>query len=247
MNASPKRAIVVGASRGIGAACVRELVARGYQVGAVARSSTELHALSQEASLAGKVHTRVHDVKDREDIPRAFHEMVEQLGGLDMIVYATGIMPKITPETYDTKSDWELLQVNLLGCVGWFNEAAVLFKSQKRGRIVGISSIAGDRGRRGYPAYNTSKAAMNTYLEALLNRLARDGVTVTTIKPGYVATAMTEGMQKLFWVAQPEQAASQIIQAGEAGVRSRYVLRRWWLIAQVIKSIPSVIFRRLDI
>jgi short-subunit dehydrogenase len=88
---------------------------------------------------------------------------------------------------------------------------------------------------------------MNTYLEALRNRVSRDGVTVTTIKPGYVATALTEGLEKMFWVASPETAARQIINAAESGKHTRYVLRRWWLVGFVIRSIPSFIFRKMDI
>ena len=187
------------------------------------------------------------DVTDFDVIPERFKQIVEELGGLDMIVYAAGVMPEINPDTYDFAKDRAVIEVNLLGCVAWLNQAAPLLAAQGSGAIVGVSSIAGDRGRHGYPVYNTSKAAMNTYLEALRNRVARQGVSVTTIKPGYVATVMTEGMEGLFWVATPEQAGRAIVNAAEAGRHTRYVLRRWALVGLVIRCIPSFVFRRMNI
>lgn len=241
MTESSRRVLVVGASSGIGAACVRECAARGYTVAAIARRADLL------ATLGDGVRTYEHDVTDFDAVPGLFETIAADLGGLDMIIYAAGVMPENDIDTYDFANDRQVIDVNLLGCVAWLNQAAPWFRKQGSGAIVGISSIAGDRGRVGYPVYNTSKAAMNTYLEALRNRLTRHGVTVTTIKPGYVATAMTEGMEGLFWVAKPEQAAKAIISAGERGKHTRYVLRRWWLVGMVIRCMPSFIFRRLDI
>ena len=241
-----RTAIVVGASSGIGAACARELAQRGYRVAALARRQERLEELKSGPG-GDAISTYAHDVKDVEAVPDLFAGIVRDLGRLDMIIYATGVMPKIEQDTYDFAKDREVLDTNLLGCVRWLNEAAPFMQKQGSGSIVGISSIAGDRGRVGYPVYNTSKAAMNTYLEALRNRLTRHGVRVTTIKPGYVATSMTEGMKGLFWVAQPEQAAKAIVSAAEKGRQTRYVLRRWGLVGMVIRNIPSFIFRKLDI
>ncbi len=247
MNADsqPHGALVIGASSGIGAACVTELVRRGYRVAAVARREDLLESL--HAAAPEHVRTYGHDVTDFDVIPDRFSEIVNDLGGLSMVIYAAGVMPKIDVDTYDLEKDKQVIDVNLLGCIAWLNQAAPFFQQQGSGSIVGISSIAGDRGRVGYPVYNTSKAAMNTYLEALRNRLTRHGVSVTTIKPGYVATVMTEGMDGLFWVAKPEQAARAIVSAGERGVHTRYVLRRWALVGFVIRCIPSFIFRRMNV
>ena len=194
-----RTAIVIGASSGMGAAIVKQLAAEGYRVAALARRADKLEALREElapvcAASGGRVVVRPHDAAATDEVPALFEELVRELGGLHLVVYAAGVMPAVGPKEYDTKKDLGILRVNVDGCVAWCNEAAHLFTTQRDGTIVGISSIAGDRGRKGNPVYCTSKAAMNTYLEALRNRLARQvGVHVCTIRPGYVDTAMTQG------------------------------------------------------
>ena len=166
--------------------------------------------------------------------------------GLDCVVYAAAVMPRVTPDEYNFTKDRAILDVGLLGAVAWLNEAAAHMAAAGDGVICGISSIAGDRGRRPSPVYCTSKAALDTYLEALRNRLAPKGVGVVTIKPGYVDTAMTAGMEGLFWVITPEKAAVSIVRAIRRRRRQVYVPARWGLVGFVIRHIPSFIFKRLD-
>jgi short-subunit dehydrogenase len=111
---------------------------------------------------------------------------------------------------------------------------------------VGISSIAGERGRVAGPVYNTSKAGLNTYLEALRNRLSRRGVTVTTIKPGFVETRLLENAAKTFWVISPEEAAKQIHTAIARRHQTVFIPKRWLVVGLIIRHIPSFIFRRLS-
>ncbi|MCP3918775.1 MAG: SDR family NAD(P)-dependent oxidoreductase [bacterium] len=248
-TAQPRAAIVVGASSGIGAALVRQLAADGYDVCAIARRADKLSELEPPAGAGGRIVTRAHDVTDTAAIPELFEEIVRELGGgLDLIVYAAGIMPAVGPEEYDTEKDLSQLEVNLGGCIAWCNEAARLFRTQRRGTIVGIGSIAGDRGRKGSPAYATTKAGMATYLEALRNRLAEARVHVLTVKPGFVDTDMTRGMDGLFWLISADDAARTILKAAHNRFWStRYVPLRWWAVGTVIRAIPSFLFRRLNI
>jgi NAD(P)-dependent dehydrogenase (short-subunit alcohol dehydrogenase family) len=252
LSPARRRAIVVGASTGMGAALVRQLAREGYRVAALARRASELESLEREcAPLArasgGSVHVQVHDVRMLDEIPALLETLVERLGGLDLLVFAAGIMPRMEKDTYDTAVDCEIVEVNLLGLIGWCNPVARLMRTQRSGTIVGISSIAGDRGRKGNPVYCTSKAAMNTYLEALRNRLSEVGVHVCTIKPGYVATAMTQGLPKLFWLISAEEAARQILAAARNRVNTRYVPLRWWFVGTVLKLVPSFVFRRANV
>jgi NAD(P)-dependent dehydrogenase (short-subunit alcohol dehydrogenase family) len=245
-----RRAIVVGASSGIGAALVRQLAREGFSVAALARRADKLAELARELAAAGAPGTvlvRAHDAADAAAVPALFEEVVRELGGLDLLVFAAGIMPKVGPHEYDTRTDLAILDVNLGGCVAWCNPAAHLFETQRAGTIVGISSIAGDRGRKGNPAYCASKAAMNTYLEALRNRLAGFGVHVCTIRPGYVDTALTQGMDKLFWLISPEVAARRILAAARNRVNVRYVPLRWGAVGLVLRLVPSFLFRRASI
>ncbi len=168
---------------------------------------------------------------------------MRDLGGLDLIVYVAGVQPVVGANEYNFEKDSAMINVNILGAIAWLNQAAVRFERTRSGHIVGISSIAGDRGRVGSPVYNTSKAALNTYLEALRNRLSRRGVTVTTIKPGFVDTPNLANAAKTFWVISPEDAAAQIYLAIRRKRGTVYIPARWGLVGLIIRHIPSSIFR----
>lgn len=250
MNQKWQSALVIGASSGIGAALVKRLAAQGCRVAAVARRADELEKLAAGAKAAGGagvVLPYVADASETELVPELFAAIAEDLGGLDLIVYAAGVMPQVQFEEYDTEKDLEMLRTNLEGAVAWLNPAAQRFARLKRGTIVGIGSVAGDRGRSGSPVYNTSKAGFHTYLEAIRNRVGRYGVKVVTIKPGFVDTAMTQGKPGLFWVISADRAAEIILKKARKGVVSAYVPARWRWVMLIIRSIPSVIFRRLKV
>lgn len=246
-----RRAIVVGASSGMGAALVRQLAREGYRVGLLARRAELLEELAEGcaadcAKSGGALLTRAHDVSDSAAVAGLFEELVRGLGGLDLLIYAAGIMPEVGIDEYDTPKDLSILAVNLGGCVAWCNEAARLMGTQREGTIVGISSIAGVRGRRGQPVYGTSKAGMDHYLEALRNRLAEVGVHVSTIRPGYVDTPMTAGLG-LSGAISAERAARSILRAARWRLSTCYVPFKWWAVAAIVRNIPSVLFKRLSV
>lgn len=247
-----RRALVVGASSGMGAALVRQLAREGYRVAAIARRSGALEELREASSedaarTGGEVLVRAHDVADYGAVPELFEELVRELGGLDLFIFAAGVMPEVGPEEFNTEKDLSMIEVNLGGLVAWANPVANLFRTQRSGTIVGVSSVAGDRGRRGAPVYGATKAAMNTYLESLRNRLGESGVHVCTIKPGFVDTRMTTGMDGLFWLISAERAAELILKAARGRANVRYVPRQWCLLMTVIRCIPSFLFRKLSI
>jgi len=243
-----ERAIIVGASSGIGRAMAVQLGATHAQVVLVARRADALEQVAQEVRAAGGQATvLVHDVADRAEAPAKFDSALTQLGGLDLLVYAAGILERIREGEFDAQKDARMLDVNLVGAVAWSDAAAAHFQAQRSGTLVCISSVAGVRGRRGNPVYGASKAGLSAYYEALRNRLSRYGVNVVTIKPGYVDTAMTQGQAGLFWVISAEAAARKSLEiAARGGSREAFVPARWGLIAAIIKCIPSVIFRRLN-
>lgn len=245
-----KRAIVVGASSGIGAALVRELAHSGYRVAAVARREAKLQELSDSVNTAVSPSTVLpysHNVTNYDEIPALFQTIVQELGGLDLIAYVAGTQPPVTVDEYSFEKDRKMIEVNLLGAIAWLNQAALRFERAGKGQIIGVGSIAGDRGRVGSPVYNTSKAGLATYLESLRNRLTRHGVSVTTIKPGYVDTILLqENAAKPFWVISPQDAAAQIHKAARRRKQTVYVPARWGLVGLIIRHIPSLIFRRLS-
>lgn len=238
------RYIVVGGSTGLGAALVTQLAQQGARVAALARTQDALDRVCAPFTNASPY---VHDVTDFDAVPALFQQIVTDLGGLDGIFYVAGAQPTIAPDEYDFTKDKLMIDVNTLGAMAWLNEAAVRFSRAGAGRIVGVSSVSGDRGRSAFPGYHTSKAALSTYLEALRNRLDKQGVTVTTVKPGFMDTRLLENASKTMWVISPEDAARQILRAVENRAQIVYVPGRWRWIMLVIQHIPSFIFRRLSI
>jgi decaprenylphospho-beta-D-erythro-pentofuranosid-2-ulose 2-reductase len=244
-----KHALVVGASSGMGAALAKRLAAGGCQVALVARREAELATVCEAINAGGPVLARAypHDVRCVEEVPGLFQQIAADLGGLELVIYAAGVQPRVAPDEYDTEKDRLIVEVNVIGAMAWLNEAARRFERAGDGTIVGISSIAGDRGRRGNPAYGASKAALDHFLEALRNRLSQRGVRVVTIKPGFVDTDLTRGMPGLFWLISADEAARRILAAARRGSIVAYVPARWRLVGLVIRSIPSFLFRRMKI
>ena len=240
-----RRAIVIGASSGLGAALTRRLAARRYLVAAVARREAELAAL-RDSLPTGVVRPYVHDVTETAQVPLLFDQITRDLGGLDLIIYAAAVQPPVAPHEYDFAKDEAMVRTNLLGAVAWLNQAALRFERGRGGHIVGVSSIAGDRGRVGSPVYNTSKAGLDTYLEALRNRLSRHGVTVTTIKPGFIDTELLKNAARTFWVVSADEAAALTLDAIGRRRQVAYVPPRWRLVSLAVRAMPSVIFRRLN-
>jgi NAD(P)-dependent dehydrogenase (short-subunit alcohol dehydrogenase family) len=243
---------VVGASSGIGAAIARQLGAAGCRVALVARREQELHAVADAINAGGEASAPLalpypHDVTAYAEVPALFQRICRDLGGLDLIVYAAGVMPRIADDEYAFEKDRQILDVNVLGAVAWLNEAAQRFGQTGAGTIVGISSVAGDRGRRGNPVYCTSKAALTTYLEALRNRVGRAGVAVVTVKPGPVDTPMTRGLDRLPLLISADEAARQTLAAARRRVPTAYVPRTWQPIMFALRQVPSALFRRLNV
>jgi decaprenylphospho-beta-D-erythro-pentofuranosid-2-ulose 2-reductase len=249
MDSPWKRALIVGASSGIGEELARQLARQGCRLALVARRAEALNLLAEEIGASdGSPPARVypHDVREYACVPALFQKIAHDLGGLDLVIYAAGVMPRVEPDEYDFEKDRSILETNTLGAIAWLNEAAQRFARAQSGTIVGISSVAGDRGRRGGPAYGASKAALNAYLESLRNRIGRYGVHVVTIKPGPVATPMTEGLGKLPLLIPAAQAASGILAAARSGKTTAYIPGAWRPIMWVVRQIPSFLFKKLN-
>jgi short-subunit dehydrogenase len=239
------KVVVVGASSGIGEAIARQLAQAGADVAIVARRQSELERLAGERP--GKLRPYAHDVANVDEVPELFERIERELGGIDGLIYAAGVMPKIEESEYAFEKDRAMVTVNLLGAMAWMNQAAARFEAARSGTILGISSIAGERGRRGNPAYCATKGALSTYLESLRNRCSRYGVNVVTIKPGFVDTAMTRGMKGLFWLISAEKAAKTALALARKGKSAAaFVPSRWALVAFVVRNLPSFIFRKLN-
>jgi decaprenylphospho-beta-D-erythro-pentofuranosid-2-ulose 2-reductase len=251
MAATWARAIVVGASSGIGAALARRLAQEGCRLALVARRGNALEALATEIASAGgdppRARAYAHDVTRGEETPALFQQICRDLGGLDLIIYSAGVMPRVAEDAYAFEKDRDIVEVNLLGAIAWLNEAAQRFARAGEGTIVGLSSVSGDRGRRGQPVYCASKAALDAYLESLRNRLRRRGVAVVTVKPGPVDTPMTQGLDRRPLLISADEAARRILRAARRRTVTTYVPGVWRPIMFALRHIPSLVFSRLDV
>ena len=246
-----KKVILIGASGGIGAELARLLARKGYVLALLDRREETLHVLCDEIN-QGYNETRAvayeHDVTAYHEIPGMFRKVVADLGGIDLFVYVAGMIYFPMMDEFNFEEDYKMVEVNLLGAMAWMNEVAPVFQSMQSGQIVGVSSVAGDRGRVSNPGYNTSKAGFTCYLEALRNRLTRCGVNVITIKPGQVLTDVFNlpNAPKPMLAVTPEQAAEGIWKAIRSRKQVAYVAGIWRYVMLVLTHVPSVIFRRLN-
>jgi len=245
-----KRAIVVGASGGIGAALSRKLAREGFSIALVDRDRGSLQSLCDDINkTSGETRALIyeHDVTKYNSVPDTLRRIIADLGGIDTLVYIAGVIYFPAIDEYNFAEDHKMVEVNLLGAMAWTGAVAPLFQNAKGGQIVGISSVAGDRGRVSNPGYNASKAGLTNYLEALRNRLTRHGVNVLTVKPGFVKTPPTlNNVKKLMFAVEPNVAADMIWDGMKKRKQTIYVSGIWKLIMLVIRHIPSVIFRRLS-
>lgn len=237
-----KKAIIIGASSGIGRELAKILSRNKYVVGVMARRVQLLDELGKEVE--GTLFVQRIDVADIESAIETLAKFIKEMGGADPIVISTG-----TGEIND-ELGWplenEAIKTNVSGFAALVNVAMHHFMEKGTGHLVGISSIAALRGGRESPAYNASKAFESNYLEGLRQKVRKSGlpITITDIKPGFVNTAMAKG-EGIFWAAEPEKAAEQIYHVIKRRKSTAYVTRRWVLIAWLIRLLPGFIYERL--
>ena len=237
-----KRAIVIGASSGIGRALALRLAREGYAVGLTARRLPLLLELQTE--IGPRAFVKQMDVSDTTRAMALLDRLIAEMGGVDLVVLNAGA-GHINPDRA-WEPEEETLGVNVLGFAATANVAYRYFVRRGTGHLVSISSIAALRGSGVAPAYNASKAFVSTYMDGLRHKLARLGspVAITDIQPGFVRTAMAQGPH-VFWAASPEKAAEQIWQAIRRRRKRAIITRRWWLIAWLMRIVPDSVYHRL--
>jgi short-subunit dehydrogenase len=237
-----KKAIIVGASSGIGRELARILARNNYMVGITGRRENLLRELQRENPT--QYVYRAFDVRDLSKTAKFLKELVRELGGLDLFIISSGI-GFINPEL-DAEPEFQTIDTNVTAFTDLATFAFRYFRDHKGGHIVGITSIAAIRGNKSAPAYNASKAYQSNYLEGLQQkaRSMKIPVCVTDIKPGFVATDMARS-DRLFWVASPEKAAFQIYKAICRKKRKAYITKRWRLFALLLRLFPGWVYERL--
>ena len=245
-----KNWIIVGACSAIAEATARIWAARGGKLFLLARNQEKLDVLAQDLKVRGAqdVYTKVFDACDYEQHLTLFDDAKAQLGSIDGIFIAHGTLPdqKACEADFDlTRREFETNGMSVISLVA---AASNYFESAGAGTIAVIASVAGDRGRQSNYVYGSAKAAVSTYLSGARNRLAKKNVQVLTIKPGFVDTPMTDGMDKTgaLW-AQPDEVAMSIVKAVDKKRNVIYVPWFWQVIMLIIRNIPEMIFKRLNL
>ena len=238
-----EKAIIIGATSGIGRALSKELVQRHYMLGLAGRNEEQLAVVQRE--LAMPAHAHVLDVSDPDQAEAQLTSLIAALGGMDLLVLSSGIGDRLGEELA-WENEARVLAVNIQGFARMAVYGYNYFARKGGGHLVGISSMAGIRGSRTAPAYSASKAFQMNYLEALRGRARhqRLPITVTDIRPGFVNTPMTRGQQGMFWVAEVERAARQIADAIIKKRRVAHITRRWALIAWLLRHAPDWLVER---
>jgi len=237
-----KKAIIIGASSGIGRELARILVKNDYMVGITGRRENLLSELQKENP--EQYIYRAFDIRDLSKTAKNLRELVRELKGPDLFVISSGV-GYINPEL-DAEPEFQTIDTNITAFTDLITYAFRYFRDHKGGHIVGITSIGALRGNKSAPAYNASKAYQSNYLEGLRQKAKSLNVPIyiTDIRPGYVATDMAKG-DRLFWVATPEKAANQIYRAIHLKKRKAYVTKRWRLFAIMLKFFPGVLYEKL--
>ncbi|MFA6980046.1 MAG: SDR family NAD(P)-dependent oxidoreductase [Ignavibacteriaceae bacterium] len=237
-----KKAIIIGATSGIGKGLVKLLVVNGYKVGITGRRTELLEELKSENP--NSYYVKTFDITDIIKVAEKLEELTAELGGLDLAVICAGTGDM--NETLNFNVEKRTIDTNVLGFTCAADWAFNYFEKQKSGHLVGISSIAGLRGSRQAPSYYASKAYQINYLEGLRQKATKlkEQIFVTDIRPGLVDTEMAKG-EGLFWVASVDKATRQIYKAIKKKKKIVYVTKRWGLIATILGLIPRPIYDRM--
>lgn len=237
-----KKAVIIGATSGIGRALAVELHRRGQVIGATGRREERLREL--EDQLGDRIHTQYMDVAHPREAFRALEQLIDRMGSMDIIVLNAGVSN--FRGSFDWPTERTVVDVNVRGFTALANHAFARFEEQGSGHIVGVSSIAGLFPFGLSATYNASKAYVSTYLQGYRQRANHSpaDIRITDLQPGFVESEMTEGKEGMFWVAGTRTAARQMADAIEKERSHAYITRRWRLIAWLIKLVPRWVWNR---
>ncbi len=236
-----RKTLILGATSAIGKETAKLLAGEGSRLVLVGRHPERISVVKEDLVVrgAGSVASIVADLDDHRKHEEILDRATEAMDGLDTVLLAYGIL--------DADDTQQLFCTNFTSAASLLERVARRFESQRHGTIVGISSVAGDRGRQSNYLYGASKAGLSALLQGLRNRLHPAGVRVITVKPGMVDTPMTEHMKKgLLWVG-PEYVARRIHRALNGRGDVIYVPWFWRPIMTLIRALPEAIFKRLEL
>lgn len=242
MLASP--VLILGARSDIGRALAKGYAAQGCEVILAARGDISADATDLELRTGAKASAVTFDVTDGQ--PDAFFDRLGVVPGT--VVMVAGLLGDQAQSAADDAAAARVMDSNYNGPSRYLLAAARRMANAPDGCIIGISSVAGERGRASNFVYGSAKAGFTAFLSGLRNAHAKTGLHVMTVKPGFVRTQMTAGMKlSPVMTAEPEQVARAIIKAQGRKTDVIYTLGRWRLIMAIIRAIPEPVFKKLSL
>ena len=244
-----KKILVLGATSGIAEATCRIWAAQGAQMFLIARNPEKLASVAADLKTRGAAYvgTAVADLDDTDKHAELLSHAINSLTGMDVAYLAYGILGDEPRAEQDFEHAAQILHSNFVAPVSLLTWLANFCVQRHAGLLAVISSVAGDRGRKSNYLYGSSKAGLTAYLAGLRNRIDREGVTVLTIKPGPVKTAMTASMKGSEKFADVNKVAATIVKAIDAKKDNLYVPFQWQPIMFIIRNIPDRIFKKLNL
>lgn len=219
MATKGKRVIITGASAGIGRAMALEYAHRGARLVLAARRATELDETADAVrALGAEARTIALDVTEHDAADRLVALADEAYGGLDTVIMNAGIGFPTFAESFIAAEAERVMAVNYVSALRIIEAVLPRMLAARSGQLVAVTSLASFRGMPGSGAYNASKAALTIMMESLRTELRSSGVTITTLMPGFVRTAMTDKNEfRMPWLLEPDDAARRAVSAIERG------------------------------
>jgi short-subunit dehydrogenase len=237
-----KRAIIIGASSGIGKGLAKLLAENDYKVGITGRKIELLNEVKKTNSKSFLIKT--FDVTDIKVSIEKLEDLTSELGGLDLLILSSGTGD--LNETLDFEIEKKAIDLNVTGFTNIIDWTYRYFEKQEFGHLVAISSLAGIRGSRQAPAYNATKSYQINYLEGLRQKSTKSkkSIFITDIRPGLVDIDMAKG-EGLFWVMPVKKVTKQIFKGIKNKSKVVYVTKRWGFIGRLLKILPRFIYDRM--
>lgn len=242
--------LVLGGDSDIAAATVRALTARrSLRVTLAGRDAGRLDARAAELRAAGaaEVGTLRFDADDIASHAATIERAFAEHGDVDLVLLAHGVLGSQQQLLDDPEATAALIATNFGGAASVLLAAATALRRQGHGTLVVLSSVAGERTRRSNFVYGSSKAGLDAFAQGLGDELAADGIGVMVVRPGFVGTKMTAGLEKAPLSTTPEAVAAAIVRGLERGSQIVWVPGTLRAVMAVLRHLPRAVFRRLDL
>jgi short-subunit dehydrogenase len=244
-----RRILILGAASGIAQAYARLCAAGNANFVLLGRQPERLVSIGNDllARGAATAESVTSDLADVAAIDATVNALKARFGAFDEIIVAYGVLGSQAEAEKDTAAARKIIDVNFTSVALW---VLALLREHPAGRplsLIGIGSVAGDRGRASNFVYGASKAGLERLLEGLAQKYADSDIHILTVKPGFVDTPMTAGLDRKLLLASPEQVARDIQRAVSRRQRVVYTPWFWWVIMLIIRNLPWFVFKRLKI